>query len=601
MLSGRKILQKLGVPALVLASIALFVLSMPRFSFSGFAWFFCVPLAVWSLKRPAWKRWLPATWAFCYLSGVLILIWLSRLYPPLGWIAVFLLPVIYTAFPFAWFVALRKIFPLCTRERSVGFRVLCMLGLSGLWIVLEWVLTWFLTGFPWMPLGATQWNFPAVLSLCKFAGTPAASAMVVFFNLAVARYIWKQFVEMRRPCARASSADPISVCAAPLPKFFRSFCPEFYIALAPIFVSIVMFAYSCFNYENEAEKKFSFAAVQTNFDPMEKWDKTRFSENLDVLKTLTLAAPLLGDDKPQMTLLQAKSALAENAFSRDKNRVGNNAERSRERSLDFILWPEAAMPVLQLGDKENGYEEFLAGLSRAAKTPIVAGAIYAAKTPANPDGYYNSVHVIDPKFGLGENFAAKRHLVPFGEYVPLADILPLRKVVPVATDCLRGTSFEPLCVRSRKNSVLKLGVLVCYEDVFPELGRAVVNAGADTIAVVTNDAWYGEGSGAYQHMAHSVMQAVSLGVPVIRCGNAGWSGVISPIGQIYEMADARGSIYFRGVRRFDVYGKRDAEPTFYALHGDWLVLAGGAFFALALAASLRECKREKIRPASGVM
>ena len=248
------------------------------------------------------------------------------------------------------------------------------------------------------------------------------------------------------------------------------------------------------------------------------------------------------------------------------------------------------MPIYHIQKNDKfGFARFLENLSREIKIPLVLGGIAPAELPEKSGSYYNSVHVVDPRFGLAESFVAKRHLVPFGEYVPLADVLPLRKVVPVEHDCLPGKNFEALKVRSRKNRVLRLGVLVCYEDVFPELGRACVNAGADALAVVTNDAWYGREAGAYQHMAHSVMQAVSLGVPVVRCGNAGWSGVISPIGQIQAMKNASGSIYFRGAERFDVYGTKDYAPTYYARHGDWLVPVGAAFFALA--AILRVRKR----------
>ena len=139
-----------------------------------------------------------------------------------------------------------------------------------------------------------------------------------------------------------------------------------------------------------------------------------------------------------------------------------------------------------------------------------------------------------------------------------------------------------------------MGALVCYEDVFPELGRDLVNRGADFLAVVTNDSWYGQEAGAYQHAAHSVMQAVSLGVPVIRCGNAGWSGLINPLGHMAVMTDNNrpdGSIYFRGQKSFEVHGWRRFDEdgnaigqggrTFYARHGSWVVTAGGFLFLLA--------------------
>lgn len=550
------------VPLIVLLSIALYVLSMPGPDFSGCAWFFAVPLAVWAMLRPSWKTWLLATWIFCYGSGLINLIWLRHLYPPLGWVAVLLLPVIYTAFPWFWFIALRGVFPQCTGERPLAMRLVNLLGLTGLWLVLEWMLTWIFTGFPWMPLGATQWDFPAVLSLCRFAGTPAISAMVIFFNLALARYIWRQFVEVR---GQLGIPSPLA--------FLRSICPEFYLALLPVFCAIVLFVYNCVRYDNLAEKQFSFVAVQTDFEPNAKWNEQRVAENLNVLDVLTRAAPWLSEKQSCVTFPQAEALLRENAGKKQEN----------PRNLpDFVLWPEAAMPIFYV-EKNNpsGFDLFLERLSREVKTPLVLGGITSAVAKSGAQAYHNSVHLVDPRFGLVETFAAKRHLVPFGEYVPLADILPLRKVVPISMDCVPGESVGLLKVRSRQNRVIPLGILVCYEDVFPELGRDCVAAGAKALAVVTNDAWYGREAGAYQHMAHSVMQAVSLGVPVIRCGNAGWSGVISPIGQIQSMRNAEDSIYFRGAERFDVYAENDYTPTFYVRYGDWLVMGGAALFALA--------------------
>ena len=568
----RKFPRRLLVPSLILLSTVLYVLSMPGPNCSACAWFFAVPFCVWAMQRPSWKTWLWSTWIFCYASGIINLVWLRHLYPPLGWVALLTLPLVYTAFMWAWFVAARSVLPLCTGEHPLFYRLVNFFGLTGLWLVLEWMLTWFLSGFPWMPLGATQWDFPAMLSLCRFAGTPLVSAMLIFFNLGLARYVRRQFVEVR---GMMDIPSPLA--------FLRSVCPEFYIALVPVFASIIFFVYTCVNYDNNAEKKFSFVAVQTDFDPNAKWNSRLLNENLDVLRTLTSVAPLLDEETPKMTFPQASEALK--AYS--EKSVGK-----AENLPDFVLWPEAAMPIFSIQkDSRNGFDVFLENLSRRLQVPLVIGGIAPATEPAPPGAYYNSVHVVDPRFGLVEDFAAKRHLVPFGEYVPFADVLPLRKVVPVAHDCLPGKSTGLLKVRSQKNRVLRLGVLVCYEDVFPELGRACVEAGAEAIAVVTNDAWYGREAGAYQHMAHSVMQAVSLGVPVIRCGNAGWSGVISPIGQIQAMKDDSGSIYFRGAERFDVYGMKDYTPTYYARYGDWLVPLGAAFFALAAILCVR--KRHK--------
>lgn len=524
---------RLGVPVAVLSALGLYVLAMPGTNFSAFAWFFLLPLVLLAALRPRWKTWLKASGFFCYFSGVLVLIWLRHLYPPLGWSAVFLLPLAYSAFPFIWLVALRFLFPACSGDKPFWFRATNLLGLAGFWVVLEWAQTWVLTGFPWMPLSGTQWDFPAMLALCRFAGPNITSFIIVFFNLALTRYLRQQFVEVRRDLIKNEATGTF-----PSLRFLRSICPEFYLALVPVFLSIVFFVYTCIEYEDVAKKYFSFAAVQTDFDPTAKWDAAHYEASMEAIVCLTKEAPALG--------------------------------------AEVVLWPEAALPFYVEKNGENGYDKFLEKLAREIKIPILFGGI--APVPNTKNGYFNSVHIVDPRFGLVEAFAAKRHLVPFGEYVPLADIFPLRKVVPIEHDCVPAAHAEPLRLRI-DGRVVRVGVLVCYEDVFPELGRDLVRAGAEVLAVVTNDAWYGREAGAYQHMAHSVLQAVSLGVPVVRCGNAGWSGVISPIGQIKKMENSAGTIYFRGVQAFDVYGYKNPQKTFYARHGNWLILLGAILFA----------------------
>jgi apolipoprotein N-acyltransferase len=126
------------------------------------------------------------------------------------------------------------------------------------------------------------------------------------------------------------------------------------------------------------------------------------------------------------------------------------------------------------------------------------------------------------------------------------------------------------------------GALVCYEDVFPELAREHARAGADVLLVVTNDAWYGREAGAYQHAAHSVLLAAATGLPVVRCGNAGWSGTIDSLGRTFPVTE-QGSVYFRGARvTAPVSLPRVRQPdTFWVRQGDWAVGLGGLLFALA--------------------
>jgi len=144
-------------------------------------------------------------------------------------------------------------------------------------------------------------------------------------------------------------------------------------------------------------------------------------------------------------------------------------------------------------------------------------------------------------------------LVPFGEYIPLRPILGwLDKLVPIGGDFQRGTEARPLLVPVRSGQV-RVGVLICYEDIFPEFARESALAGAEMLAVLTNDAWFGEGGAAYQHAASSVLRAVETRRPVLRCGNSGWSGWIDEFGNIRAtLLNEKGSIYFRGYQTLDV-------------------------------------------------
>jgi len=153
--------------------------------------------------------------------------------------------------------------------------------------------------------------------------------------------------------------------------------------------------------------------------------------------------------------------------------------------------------------------------------------------------------------------------------------------VPINEDCVAGRGPNLFPITNRQGQTAIAGALICYEDVFPELAREHALAGANLLVVVTNDAWYGREAGAYQHNAHSILLAASTGLPVIRCGNAGWSGVINRFGQAKAMTQ-NDSVYFAGQ---SVVGpiliQKHPPDTFWVRNGDWAVSIGGLFFAFA--------------------
>jgi apolipoprotein N-acyltransferase len=230
--------------------------------------------------------------------------------------------------------------------------------------------------------------------------------------------------------------------------------------------------------------------------------------------------------------------------------------------------------------------DWVVSLAKRAKAPLLLGSIAIERRGTPEEAWYNGAFVVDPQIGVQAVYYAKRHLVPFGEFIPLRPVLGwLDKVVPIGGDFQRG--FDPQLLQvTLGGRPVTVGPLICYEDVFPSLARDSVRAGADVLVVLTNDAWYGEGGAAYQHAAHSVLRAIETRRPVLRCGNGGWSGWIDEFGSIRDtVTNAQGSIYLRGTRTVDV--TRDARwigrQSYYVQHGDWFLLVCAALAGLGFA------------------
>jgi apolipoprotein N-acyltransferase len=124
-----------------------------------------------------------------------------------------------------------------------------------------------------------------------------------------------------------------------------------------------------------------------------------------------------------------------------------------------------------------------------------------------------------------------------------------------------------------------LGVLICYESIFPNLSRMAVNRGADILVNITNDAWYGESSAPYQLLAMAAMRAVETKVPLVRVANTGISAVIEPTGRI----TARTPLFKRGTEIERVYWA--PRRTVYTMVGDMFAEICFTLTAIALIAA----------------
>jgi apolipoprotein N-acyltransferase len=432
-----------------------------------------------------------------------------------------------------WFAMVRWALPRMI-DRTIAIRLVGIFALAGLWVLLEYVRGCFLTGFLWLPLAASQWERPLMLQSASYAGAWSVSFALIFFNLAIAAYMQRMY------------------------RFYRErkgrFCPEFYLALILVFVvSFGLYRKTI----GQERKELMRAGVMQPYIPQEaKWDQTHALEILEILERVTLNLKAL--------------------------------------EPDVMFWPEAVTPYAVIGDQQ--VEAWIEDLVSKLDVTLFLGAVAIEKEGGPDEEWYNGVMMVEPKFGLYSEYYRKRHLVPFGEYVPLRSFFPwAAKFVPIGGDFIPGESAEllPLSLPDRR---IEVGSLICYEDVFPSLARQSVRDGAGFLYVATNNAWYGEEGSAYQHAAHSVLRAVETRRVVLRVGNGGWSGWIDEFGVIRNVyVDGEGSIYARGGTVFNL--TRDqrwvGRESFYVKHGDWFVLLCLGFVSIGFFVIYREEKRQK--------
>ncbi|WP_419907406.1 apolipoprotein N-acyltransferase [Hoeflea sp.] len=200
-----------------------------------------------------------------------------------------------------------------------------------------------------------------------------------------------------------------------------------------------------------------------------------------------------------------------------------------ERKPTHIVWPETSVPFLLTSNPEA---LSMIGDALDEGQTLITGAVREERDASGEaTRYYNSIYVID---GSGQIAAAadKIHLVPFGEYLPFADLLQSIGLQTIAST--PGT----FSAGSRRHSVEVPGnrrflPLICYEIIFPaEL--QVEGPPADFILNVTNDAWYGRTPGPYQHFRQAQLRAVELGMPLVRAANNGISAVTDAKGRVLD-------------------------------------------------------------------
>jgi apolipoprotein N-acyltransferase len=475
---------------LSLLSGILLILSFPSFDLEFLAWFALVPL-FYALR----DKNILAGFFLGYLTGFTA--FLGTIY----WIVVavhtygnvpFILSVLILLLLVLYLSLYIGLFTMLTRLIQLRFGSRMIILTPFLWVALEYLRSFFLTGFPWAELGHSQFlNLPLV-QIADITGVYGLSFVILFLN-ALFYLILDQWPKRRFPYREV-------------------------LISSIILTGILTYGYlqiGTVDQKTREEKTLRVRLVQGNIDQSVKWSESYQKDTVRIYEKLSLQEAKV---KP-----------------------------------DFIIWPETATPFFFQDAKE--YQSLILDVPVKTNAFLLFGSP-SYKIENRKVSHYNSAYLVAPSGEIVGRYD-KIHLVPFGEYVPLGEILKLGSLGEGIGDFKSGKEIVNLSLPQAK-----FGVLICFEIIFPDLCRKFVKKGANFLVTITNDAWFGRTSAPYQHLAIATFRAVENRVFIARSANTGISGFIDPTGKIIRKGGIFKEEAINGVIRLS------DTKTFYTLYGD---------------------------------
>ncbi len=442
---------------------------------------------------------------------------------------------------------------------SWGRRTAWTLAGAALWVALEMVVGRLLSGFPWNYIGTSQYRMLPLIQIASVTGVYGLSFLVVWFSLAIYSAV---IAILRQPTVRYAWLGEI---------------------ILPLAVVLTLFTFGLGRLREQAPARptLRVTSIQPSIPQTMIWDEKENDNRFHQL--LSLSAQALTN------------------------------------KTDLLLWPEAAVPKMIRYDEATF--RGITGLAKSNNIWLIIGCDDAEprRDSANADDadYFNSSFLITPD-GVLDSVYHKRHLVMFGEYIPLIRWLPFVKwFTPITGGFTSGDKLVPFEMerwspdRLETNGAtanihradqeigapirVKTATLICFEDVFPHFVRECVDDDTDFLVNLTNDGWFGEGAEQWQHAASAVFRCVENGIPLVRCCNNGLTCWIDSQGRLRDVfRDKGGSVYGAGVMTVElpVLGLDEKRtPTFYNKHGDWFGWGCAVLSILPMVARLRKSSR----------
>jgi len=228
---------------------------------------------------------------------------------------------------------------------------------------------------------------------------------------------------------------------------------------------------------------------------------------------------------------------------------------------DLVIWPENAVPLFY--HRAKPFLDDISELVKPSSATVITGLPYWQLNDDDTETYHNSITAL----GAGNGIYHKQKLVPFGEYVPLQQVL--RGLIELfnlpMSDFRRGPAEQAPLIATIDGKALNIAPYICYEIVYPDFVRDLAKQ-SDLLLTISDDSWFGESAGPLQHLQMARMRAIENGLYLIRGTNTGVSAIIDHRGQIITRAKSFVAENLKG-EVWTVSGQ-----TLYSRFGSWPIL-----------------------------
>ncbi len=384
---------------------------------------------------------------------------------------------------------------------------------SALWISLEYLRSHLsFLSLPWALLGHSQYKNLYLIQISSFTGVYGISFLIVLVNVSLGELLERAYLYFAKKEKKALSRLSL------------------YLYLSPLLI-VALILYSGKYYVNKIQKNIynntiRLGLIQGNVPQEIKWGEENLVSTLDLYESLTKEAAKM---KPHL-----------------------------------IIWPETSIPIDLHSVPSHRWR--IMRLARQINIPLICGAAGSVKIGGTGDKnkkIYNSAFYISSK-GQKAGEYRKIKLLPFGEFIPSIGTFSLKSIFPE----LKSNFTSGKVVKTFSLEGESFGITICWENIFPDLFRKNVLKGATFMVNISNDAWFKDSAGPYQHLMCNIFRAVENRISIARAANTGISCFIDPFGNIIKKISNSGGLDLnvRGICYGDIPIFR--RQTFYTKHGD---------------------------------